>query len=99
MIWPRATAFCGLAGMTAGLKVLTRPRALLVHRPVTGHHPRWPVRPEPYPRGATAVAPTLVARGPPTLDWWRRPATETEASCSPSPGRWRTVKAQRDPSW
>jgi hypothetical protein len=56
------------AGMTVGLKVIVRQRALVVHMPVNGHHPRWPLRPEPYPRVATTEEPTLASFGPPTLD-------------------------------
>ena len=56
------------AGMTVGLKVIARQRALVVHTPVKGHHPRWHLRPEPYPRVTTTEEPTLAAFGPPTLD-------------------------------
>jgi hypothetical protein len=61
--------------LTEGLKVIDRQRALMVHMPVTGHHPRWPVLHEPHTRVVTAVEPALVAFGPPTLDWCRRPET------------------------
>jgi hypothetical protein len=61
MILPRSTASCWLAGMTVGLKVIARQRALMVHMSVKGQYPRWPLLHEPYTRVATAVEPTLVA--------------------------------------
>ena len=53
--------------MTAGLQGIARQRALMVHMPVQGQHPRWPVLHEPYTRVVTVVEPTLMAFGPPTL--------------------------------
>ena len=54
--------------MPIGLKVIDRPRALMVHRRVKHQHQRWPLLPEPYTRVAATEEPTLAAFGPPTLD-------------------------------
>jgi hypothetical protein len=53
--------------MTAGLKVIARQRALMVHMPVKGQRGCWPLLHEPYTRVVTVVEPTLMAFGPPTL--------------------------------
>ena len=57
----------GHASMTAGLQGIARQRVLMVHMPIKGQRGCWPVLHEPYTRVVTAVEPTLMAFGPPTL--------------------------------